>query len=276
MKEYAPAARIVADSVSSVTGDRLTSMEVSIPRTLLPYLLNEASVSRSFTDVLDQPVADNMRSLADEPAVPIYWPAHTILAQPAHPLRTPKAHTARQTWLRARDEAVACAETLTEVGVHHTITNRLLEPFLVQRVLLSSTEWRGLLKLRHKQLGTDPLVQAELTEVIDLMRRLLDKNVPEPLALGQWHLPYLRGFELKTLPAKQAIEVSVARCHTGLNPEQDLFNIEADLDVFRALRYASQPVLTPMGHVCTPAAQSEHPLGVLRGWHQYRYHRGEL
>lgn len=275
MSEFVPAARIVADSVSAVTRDRMTTLEVVLPRTVLPYLLIESNISRSFDDVLDAPVADNMKAIADSPAVPIYWPAASIQTYPAAPLRTPKAHAAREAWLRARDEAVGCAETLTDIGAHHTIANRLLEPFLVQRVLLSSTEWRSVLAGQRRQITHDPLVLAELTEVMESVKRLLEKSQPEELNLGQWHLPYIRSFELRTLPARQAIEVSIARCHYGHDLEADLFNIERDLDHYRQLAYAARPVLAPMEHVCTPAAKKEHTIGSLRGWHQYRYHRGD-
>ncbi len=275
MSDFAPAAKIVADSVSAITGDRLTTVELTIPRVLLPNLLADINIARSFTDVLDAPVADNMRVLADTPVVPLYWPSATIQNHPAPPMRREKAAAARETWLRARDEAVACAETLTTIGAHHSIANRLLEPYLPQRVLLTSTEWRDFFDQRLQRISTDPLVSADLTEVTDQVRRLLEKSQPEKLSLGEWHLPYIRSFELNFLPVTQAIQVSIARCNSGIDPEEEIFNIEQDLEHYAAIMRTAKPALSPLEHVATPASRREPVHGVTRGWHQYRYHRGD-
>ena len=51
-------------------------------------------------------------------------------------------------WLKARNEAVNQADTISRLGVTKQLCNRLLEPFMWHKVLITSTEFENFFSLR--------------------------------------------------------------------------------------------------------------------------------
>jgi len=56
--------------------------------------------------------------------------------------------TLEEWWLYTRDKAVKCAILLASLGITKQLANRLLEPFMYHKVLISSTEWENFFNLR--------------------------------------------------------------------------------------------------------------------------------
>jgi thymidylate synthase ThyX len=59
-----------------------------------------------------------------------------------------KARTLKEWWLFARDKAVEMVALLGIFGVTKQLANRLLEPFMYHKVLVSATEWENFFNLR--------------------------------------------------------------------------------------------------------------------------------
>ncbi len=274
MSQFEPSARVIADSVNEITGDRLTTLEVQLHRFMLAEFNTHRAFSRNSASSRAISAERQMQSVTDNPAVPLLWPGERKGMQGGPPLPREKAEAARQTWLRARNEAVACARTLNDLGVHRSITNRLLEPFMVHTVVVSATDWKDFFSQRARpQDGSEPLAQAEIVHAATAMKVAMTESTPVKLTLGQYHLPYIQDWELTTMPTDQAIMVSVARCaRTSYLTQNGTRDVAEDVRLYQRLISAQPPHWSPLEHVATPAARREITLGNFTGWHQARHH----
>lgn len=91
-----------------------------------------------------------------------------------------------EAWLYARDCAADTAETFMDAGYHKQLANRLLEPFSWIDTLITSTDWENFLWLRDHG-DAEPHLQ----DLARLVRQAIDEAEIQPLAYGQWHLPYI-------------------------------------------------------------------------------------
>jgi hypothetical protein len=273
VKDFEPSARVIADSVAKDTGYRVTTLEVRLHRFMLAEFNTHRAFSRNSASSRAIPVHKQMVTVAEEPAVPLLWPSERKGMQGGPPLPTYKARAARETWLRARDEMVECAETLTTLGVHKSVVNRLLEPFLPHTVIATATDWGDFYAQRTPpQDGGEPLAQSEIVAPALLMRKAYLASTPVELTLGQWHLPYLDDWELKSMPVEQAKQVSVARCaRVSYLTQNGTRDVAEDITLHRRLVNANPPHWSPFEHVATPAAKDEPVKGNFTGWHQLRH-----
>lgn len=271
MDDFQPRARIIADSVSE-HGARLTTFEVSLHRFMLPEFNTHRTFSRNSASSRAIPVAKTMRRIADEPAVPLAWRSEQKGMQGGDVLPATQADAARRTWLDARDAAVAHAETLVNLGVHKSIVNRLLEPFMSHTIVVTATDYDGFFAQRAPGPDGTTLAQPEIAYPAALMKVAYHKSIPEKVTLGGWHTPYVQDWERRTNPADVIRKVSAARCarvsYLNHNGRRD---IEQDINLFERLVTAQPPHASPLEHIATPAAPFEGTLGNLDGWHQLRH-----
>jgi hypothetical protein len=247
-------------------------MEVRMHLSMQRAFNTHRAFSRNSASNRAIPVARNLARIAEEPVLPLVWPQERPGMQGGPPLPTSKADQARDTWLAARDNAVTAVEQLLNLGVHKSIANRLLEPFQAVTIIVTATDWDDFFAQRIGAYDAEPLAQAEIRAPAEHMWKAMQRSTPEKLSLGQWHLPYLNAWELKTLPQEQAISISVARCarvsyltHTGVR------DVQADLNLFQRLVTANPPHWSPLEHVATPALPTETVKGNFTGWHQLRH-----
>lgn len=270
MRDFVPSARVVADSVFD--DHRITSIEVTLHHFAVPGfdLRTCRSMAYNMASSAAIPVHDAIEQVDDAPALPLFWIADRVGSFGAPPLPTTKAESARSVWLAARDDALTAADTLNHIGVHRSLVNRLLEPFLPQTLLITATDWPDF--YHRRQNLADPLMEAEVVEAATAMYRAHNNSSPEKLALGEWHLPYLEPWETQTLPVMQANQVSVARCARAAHlTEARPLDAQEDLAIFHRLITATPPSLSLLEHVATPSTPGESSTGAFTGWHQFRY-----
>jgi hypothetical protein len=273
VKDFEPSAVVIADSVAKDTGYRVTTMQVRLHRFMLPEFNTHRAFSRNSASSRAIPVNRQFIKMAEEPAVPLLWPGERKGMQGGPPLPTEKAIAAREVWLRARDEMMGCAEAMVNLGVHKSVVNRLLEPFLPHTVVVTATDWGDFYAQRlPPQDGSEPLAQAEIVAAAIVMRKAYTDSTPAQLIPGEWHLPYLDDWELKSMPVVQAKQVSVARCaRTSYLTQDGKRDVAEDLNLYRRLLHASPPHWSPFEHVATPAVPDEPVKGNFTGWHQLRH-----
>ena len=260
-----PHATVVADSVSP-SGVRLTTIEVTLHRFVLAELNTHRVFSRNSASSRAIPVHKQVARVVDDPAVPIEFGANQPGMQAGAPLTGEDHDAALAAWLTARDEAVAAVGRLRELGVHKQVTNRLLEPFMWHTVIVTATEWDGFWEQR-----CSPLAQPEIRVAAEAMRAAFDASTPDPVALGEWHTPYLRE-EDGDLDPETARQVSAARCaRVSYLTHDGRRDVEKDVELYDRLVTARPPHWSPLEHVATPARPGEDPPGNLRGWAQLRH-----
>jgi hypothetical protein len=262
--DWTPSACVIADSLSPA-GIRLTTIEIELHRYMLPELNTHRSFSRNSASSRAIPVSRTLARLADTPAIPVRWPAEKKGMQGGDNIDEPAK--ARQIWLDARDAAVHHAEQLLQLGVHKSVVNRLLEPYMTHTVIVSATDWDGFWHQR-----CSPLAQDDIRVAAEAMRAAYDASEPRTCPYGRYHLPYIQEDEFRWTGWGALPHISAARCarvsyltHDGRRDQR------ADLDLFRRLIDADPPHASPLEHVAIPARPGQSVHGNFRGWRQLRH-----
>ncbi len=277
-------AKIVLDSISEA-GDRLTTMEVTFPRMVLAEFNTHRMFSRNSASSRAIPVEKQLARIKADPFIPIYWGKNQSGMQAAVELDEVGIKLAKMDWLVARNMMVSQVESLLSLGLHKQITNRLLEPFMWQTVIVTATDWSNFFALR-----ANPDAQPEIRVIAEMMKEVYEESQPTLLKLGEWHLPYIQPEERDGVFefTENARRISAARCarvsyltHDG---KRDL-----DADIVLYDRLVGGGHMSPLEHVATPAgfervmdsigqeyvtqAEAEKPrpyFGNFRGWKQLR------
>ncbi|MFZ0666997.1 MAG: FAD-dependent thymidylate synthase [Acidimicrobiales bacterium] len=259
-----PSAKVIRDSISP-DGHRLTTMEVVMSRFVLAEFNTHRVFSRNSASSRAVPLRKQLERVGEDPALPIEWASEKPGMQGGVELDQSALKEAVDCWNRARDEAMQCAQKLGELGVHKSIANRLLEPFMWHTVIVSSTEWSNFFGLRRS-----PLAQPEIRVAAEAMYMEYERSVPTQVGHGEWHMPYVSGDEVELLGEDAARRVSAARCARVSYLTHDGKRDPAkDLELYDRLTSAVPPHASPLEHVATP--ESGVPLGNFVGWRQLRH-----
>lgn len=252
-------AKIIADSIANDI--RITTMELEFPRFILPQFNTHRMFSRNAASSRAIPVTRNIEAVQSNPAMPIHWGKNQAGMQAKEEwsgkLFVPamgqqgsyESSDPAEYWRYAAYDSTRWATRYMEAELHKQIVNRLLEPFLHTKVIVTSTEWDNFFKLR---LHDD--AQPEIQELARQMKKALDNSQPYGLLSRGWHLPYVSFDERydKQLMVEDAIKCSVARCarvsynnHDGSSPD-----IAKDLELYDKLLKAGH--MSPTEHQATP------------------------
>ena len=253
--------QVLADSVSP-DGHRITTLVVTFPRFILAEFNTHRMLSRNAASSRAIPISVMINQVKQDPFIPEDWGTFRqgMVAGPA--LTGEMVVGAVLAWKYALQYALIAAEALSDLKVHKSLVNRLLEPFMWTTVVVTATDWRNFFHLR-----TRPEAQPEFRIIALRMQDALETSTPEPKGPGEWHLPFIRE-EDRLLGIKNLVRISAARCarvsyltHAG---KREPFK---DLDL--ASRLLKDGHMSPFEH---PAFCQTTPrrLGNFTGWTQYR------
>lgn len=286
-------AKVICDSVSP-QGKRLTTFKLRYPRFIHAEFMTHRVLSRNASSSRAIPVAKMIAEVRSdaERAAPVYWGAEQKGMQSGAELsdepiikRPPEVteetvlwsprRTAQRRWEQAALSAADHAKRMVDIGLHKSIVNRILEPFLHINVVASATEWGNFFGLR-----LDRAAQPEMRALAVAMWEARRAGEPRLLRPGEWHLPFVddgtredvRLFcdgEMDELDVSgdilrqdgegneldRAIRVSVARCarvsyesfETGRRS-----TVEEDLRLYEKLLGAEPIHASPAEHQATP------------------------
>jgi hypothetical protein len=121
-------------------------------------------------------------------ASPIYWGAEQKGMSPGGELSESLKAAAQEAWKGAALMAAGAAEILYGIGVHKSLANRIIEPYLHVNCLCTATEngWLNFFGLRLDS-AADPTLRA-LAEQAWIV---WNESQPQKLNPGEWHLPYI-------------------------------------------------------------------------------------
>lgn len=192
-------------------------------------------------------------------------------------------------WRAAAIEAANFSKEMAELGVHKSICNRIIEPYIHVNCLATATEpgWMNFFGLRLDK-AADPTLRALAEEAWKVWK----ESKPQVLQPGDWHLPFVSRDEIDQSnciacgnPFSDVvikIKISVARCarlsylsfETGKRS-----TTEEDIRLYNRL-VGSIPIhASPAEHQATPDIFWDTDKGYLYttqaanfgpGWRQYR------
>lgn len=275
-------AKIVLDSVGP-NGARLTTFELEYPRIVHAELMTHRVFSRNSASSRAIPTEKLLARIENDPMLPVWWGKNQSGMQAKEELTGYALEGAKRLWLETVMDGVLAARALGNAGLHKQIANRAAELGMFITVVVTATEYDNFFALRDH--GD---AQPELACVAAKAHRLWQDSKPRKLVAGQWHLPYVTGFDGDDVIAEYgetvACRVSVGRCAAVSYLNQDKRDPQAD--IARAEKNLAAGHMSPFEHVAQALTDEDWkvhslevmtewimrrvPVGNLWGWRQYR------
>ena len=291
-------AKVIADSVSP-SGERMTTMEIEYPRFILAELNTHRMLSKNSASSRAIPVKAMHEQINQSPAEPVFWGKNQAGMQAKEELSGTNYTDAKFIWQRARQDALHWAWALADrVGLHKQIANRVTEPWMTMKTVISGTEWANFFWLRdHAD------AQPEIAELAHKMRLAMAASTPQYLNPGEWHVPYVTSYrdshtevlhyvdaDEKYITAEQACIIS-ASCCAQVSYRKNDDSYEKAEKIFKQLIESEPCHASPVEHQATPmdldtyinyepetwepgvthvSANGDLWSGNLRGWIQHR------
>lgn len=291
-------AKIIADSYSP-DGTRMTTMEIEYPRFILAELNTHRMLSKNSASSRAIPVKTMHEHINTSPAEPVFWGKNQAGMQAKEELTGTNLTDAKFIWKRARLDALHWAWALADrVGLHKQVANRITEPWMTMKTVISGTEWKNFFWLR-----AHPDAQPEIHELALKMYDAYNASEPKWLRPGEWHVPYVTTQRShidstlyyldsndKYITAEQAKIIS-ASCCAQVSYRKNDDTLEKAEKIFNQLIYSEPAHASPVEHQATPMDLSTYAYyepetwepgvthvsangdlwsGNLRGWIQHR------
>ena len=283
-------AKIIADSISP-DKIRMTTMEIEYPRFILAELNTHRMLSKNSASSRAIPVRAMHEHIRANMASPVYWGKNQPGMKAREHLDVADTMEAMIIWEQALDSAIEYSKQLADIDAHKQITNRITEPWMMMKTVISGTEWANFFWLRaHAD------AQPEIQVLAQKMQDVYLKSVPLHLRPLDWHLPYvttrrnerdvIEYFDANSewLTTNEARIVS-ASCCAQVSYRKSDDSVEKARKIFAQL-IESQPChASPVEHQATPMFRSDSFAdkgtthmdrdgkawsGNLKGWVQFR------
>jgi hypothetical protein len=274
-------AKVILDSIAP-HGKRLTTMTWRYPRFIHSEIMTHRMLSKNSASSRALPVSKLIKQVLESPVVPIRFGSEQRGMQTGG--EVDDVASCEDAWLAARLGAVDTAHKLIDLGVHKSIVNRLLEPWMWITIVISGTEWDNLWKLRiHGD------AEIHFQRIAGMAKEAMDQSVPIHRCidgndiLNAWHMPFIDDSDFDS--ALQYVDSfkgtdtildvlkksSVARCaRVSYLTHEGTRSVEKDLELFERLVQGSGfGHWSPHEHVAQvmPTLGSS---GNFIGWKQYR------
>lgn len=133
--------KIIKDTLNAYSDDRIVTFELVLPKYLVAEVNKHTVLHNSCQSSRAVPVAKMIQSVEENPFIPYYWQKpHKGMQGYEYYTNENKISQLREEWLNARDNAVITAKKLQNEVSKQTI-NRLLEPFMYVKMVLTGTEF---------------------------------------------------------------------------------------------------------------------------------------
>lgn len=251
-------AKVIADSIATNTGSRLTSILVTMPRFVLAELNTHRMFSRNSASSRAIPVKRRIDMIGEEPVVPEAFTKNKRGMQADENLGEEADAEARDIWLDCCGYNSAAAARLADLEVHKQHANRLLETWAPHTVLVSSTEWDNFWALRISKNA-----QPEIHKAAIAMREVFEASTPSPchpdnyqLPMG-WHLPFTDLVDRTNHSLRDLTEIAIGRCARTSTLTFDGNREQPEKDMKLTGRLLKNGHMSPFEHVARPMNDKE-------------------
>lgn len=251
-------ARVVLASEADWLDAKITTMELEYPRLIHSEFMTHRMFSRNsassraipFNKMKEQLYArpvrfgeanKGMQDKGEEFEAPIYI---------RHNDYENHSFSPTEAWNYALDRALEVAEAFYNTGYHKQVYNRLLEPFQMMKVVVTSTEWNNFFWLRDHP-AADPTIAA----LARVMKHAMDIAPPVKIhyddVYSYIHLPYVEEDEKKSLAKEDQIICSVARC-AAVSYRNENYTVEKCREIYDRLVKDDPKHASALEHVARP------------------------
>lgn len=269
-------ATMIQDSISP-NNKRIRTLELEYPRFIHAEFMTHRVFSRNAASSRAIPVAKVIEQVRTNPAMPIHWGKNQPGMQAGEQLTGAELDKAVACWLQAAQDAADTAEQMAELGLHKQAANRILEPFVHIKVVVTATEWDNFFSLRcHRD--AQPEIQALANAILDATVA----STPMEIDHREWHVPYVSRIRDangqlhyhdgsgRALTLQDALKVSASCC-----AQVSYRKLDDSLDKAREIYdrlVTSEPIhASPFEHQATPMLSGDEDLCTnFDGWVQNR------
>ena len=242
-------AKIIADSVSAVNGQRITTFELEYPRFIHSELMTHRLFSRNAMSSRAVPIEKMLSYVRYGPAVPVHWGINQAGMQAKAELQGDEQKVVADLWQEAAQGAAYFASLLSDKGLHKQVVNRILEPFQLMKTVLTATEFDNFFWLRKHEDA-----QPEIKDLADKMYAAMQENNTATLSSDDWHTPYFGdGYWLKDcgISLEDALAISSSCCaQVSYRLLDD--SIEKARKVYQRLVESTPVHASPFEHCASP------------------------
>lgn len=252
-------AEIIADSVNPV-GCRLTTWVLTFPRFIHSELMTHRIFSRNAASSRAIPSAKFREAIQNEPADFEMWTANQkgMAGEPLGDADT----ECTAVWREACNLMITANMNLCSLGAHKQNANRLLEPWMHMKVIVTASQMQNFFGQR-----CSPNAMPEFQVLAYRMLHKYLQSAPLYTIAGSWHLPF-REHVPEGSGTSTALKICTARAarvsYLSFDKEHSAMD---DIDLHDKL--VSQGHWSPFEH-CAQAMASNNWSGNFRGWRQYR------
>lgn len=277
-------AEIIADSSNS-KGNRLTTFVLDFPRIVLAELNTHRMLSKNSASSRAIPFETMVEMVKTNPFIPIKFQKDHKGMQGTEYYEDNDYDICVEDWLKARDRAIESTQNF-RFPITKQLKNRILEPFLMHKVILSGTEFENFFALRaHKD------AEIHISDLAEKMLKAYNNSTPKQLSEGEWHIPFgdkmaeralTDWFDLRHAVQPGSItwkeekinelkrKVAIARCaRVSYFTYEGKDDYGADIKLCDRLFGNTPKHLSPTEHVASAMSTSDW-CGNFRGWKQYR------
>lgn len=249
---------IIADSLSEVTGKRLTTFLLTIPRIILPELTRHRVYSFSIASSRAKRV---QKVLQQTNYTPQLWLRNHKGMQGNVLAGGWREAFANTLWKVHQKFSIGVARLLDYIDISKQYSNRLIEPHSYVDVLMTGTEWDNFIEQRDS-----PHAQFEIQVVARQIKLYMKYHQPDVLKEFEWHLPFVTDEEKAEFDIYTLIRLSAARCARTSYSNQNKKSQEDDIALYDKLTQSGH--WSPLEHQaqCIDVVKS----GNFDGWAQWR------
>lgn len=268
-RETSIKATVICDSISE-QGVRLTTFEIEYPRIVMSEFNTHRSVSKNSSSSRAIPVSKMLEHTKTINLKPVYFGSKKSGMQAGDELQGDLLEKVKCLWEEALDYASYYSETLDRLGVAKEVTNRLVEPFQLVKVVCTATDWDNFFNLRLHP-DSDP----NICMLAYKMYKAMEESKPYELKEGEYHLPYVNvGWngkgemcyfdeDFNSVELEQAIRLSAASC-ASVSYRTEGMTLEKADKIFDMLIKAEVVHSSPFEHIATPVKPKYNELGYVR------------
>lgn len=245
---------LLLHSVGKESGVHLLTWEILHPRFILAEINTHRVFTRNGASSRAIPFKRMVEAIRANMAAPLQWLVNAPGMVTTEVMAPDIAGECDAIWNDAFEDALFHANRLNERGASKQYVNRLLEPFMMQRTLISSTRWENFYKLRD-----EAAAQPEFREIAARMNAIdADSDAVERSCHDSngWHLPYITAEDWTAARAYHHDDDLTHKVYSPVLPIGESYNTTTNLLVMSAARAARTSYKTFDGE--TPPIENDY------------------
>lgn len=245
-----------------VPGSRIYTFELEYPRFIHAEFMTHRVFSRNAASSRAIPITKVIEDIENNPAQPVWYGKKQSGMQAKEELNSVDIEFSKEVLQDIRNETISAAIRLDSLGLHKQLTNRILEPYQMIKVIMTTTHLENWFWLRD-----DDDAQPEIQVLAQVMQQAIEdywtNQTIQVLREGQWHLPYVHTEktrdddqlyfdELGNLIGLAEAKMISSSCCAQISYRKNDGSLEKAEDIFKRLIESERVHASPTEHQATP------------------------